>query len=310
MYYVYSGKERTTCEPYTVFRVDTSNYNDAYRMAKTLNMSLEFNPLPGGFSEHEPQCNCVYIDVPLDTVKWPEPKKDPISENIYADTFEYRGFTVTVEPDSTDWYNREYADNLGVMFCNHNRYRLGDEDADDPRTIVNYKPSDFDMECSEDSAEWNEFMGYFDPTEGDRGREWSETIMERELVILPLYLYDHGGITLGTFRQCSWDSSFVGWLYARKGKEGMTDEQIESCMLNELKYYSAYLEGNFYWYKIEDDAGNDIEDGSCGGWVGYDNEGMMESITGTIDYHIIWEANKKFEEELEQARVDTISYSI
>ena len=35
------------------------------------------------------------------------------------------------------------------------------------------------------------------------------------MVILPLYLYDHSGITMNTCGfSCPWDSGQVGWIYA------------------------------------------------------------------------------------------------
>ena len=52
-------------------------------------------------------------------------------------------------------------------------------------------------------------------------------------VILPLYLYDHGGITMSTGAfSCSWDSGQVGWIYAEKKKfieeTGYTKDELFS----------------------------------------------------------------------------------
>lgn len=59
-------------------------------------------------------------------------------------------------------------DNLGVMYCQHSRYTLGDKDAADPR--------------------------------GDDGK-----LRDDIAVALPLYLYDHSGITMSTGRAYPFD---------------------------------------------------------------------------------------------------------
>jgi len=52
---------------------------------------------------------------------------------------------------------------------------------------------------------------------GDLSDEELMTIIEEKHVILPLYLYDHGGITMNTGGfSCRWDSGQVGWIYASK----------------------------------------------------------------------------------------------
>ncbi len=52
-------------------------------------------------------------------------------------------------------------------------------------------------------------------------------------VILPLYLYDHSGITMSTGAfSCRWDSGQVGWIYAEKKKfieeTGYTEDELFS----------------------------------------------------------------------------------
>jgi len=85
-------------------------------------------------------------------------------------------------------------DNLGTMVCGHRRYDLGDEKA----------------ENTELYSSWDEWLEneVIKPNGG-----WDK------VVVLPLYLYDHGGITMNTTGfSCPWDSGQVGWIYCTKEK--------------------------------------------------------------------------------------------
>lgn len=131
------------------------------------------------------------------------------------------------------------------------------------------------------------------------------------MVILPLYLYDHSGITMSTGSfSCPWDSGQVGWIYATKEdvqKEygAFTEENLQKayhCLKGEVKTYAQFLEGDVYWYRLEkflggtigtesvtpedaleDDCFWDIED-SCGGFYGSDvNDNGMADCWGDIE---------------------------
>lgn len=139
------------------------------------------------------------------------------------------------DPESPrDWGN------LGTMVCWHRRYSLGDEQPnmtmkDWARALVNIEDED------ENSAEWVE--------------------IHKQYIILPLYLYDHSGITIKTSPfSCGWDSVQVGWIYCKKGAEGLTDEEIRSYLISEVELYDQYLRGNVYGYACR----TLIECGECG----------------------------------------------
>lgn len=128
---------------------------------------------------------------------------------------------------------------------------------------------------------------------------------------LPLYLYDHSGITMNTGGfSCSWDSGQMGWIYATKEdiqKEygAFTEENLQKayqCLEGEVETYAQFLEGDVYWYRLEkflggtvgtervapedaleDDYFWDIED-SCGGFYGSDvNENGMADSWGDME---------------------------
>lgn len=95
-----------------------------------------------------------------------------------------------------------------------------------------------------------------------------------QLVILPLYLYDHSGITMSTGAfSCPWDSGQVGWIYAdaEKIKEEygeVTPETIgkaKELLESEVKSYDYYLTGQCYGFQLFE---GDTEVDSCWGFLG------------------------------------------
>jgi 5'(3')-deoxyribonucleotidase len=140
-------------------------------------------------------------------------------------------------------------DNLGKMICFHSRYNLGDKH--------NYKFNDYDS--------WEEM---------------ENAIIENENVhtILPLFLYDHSGITMNTTGfSCRWDSSRMGFIYISKEKvlkEGIEDKEVKKYLKNEVRTYNQYLTGEIYGYRLIEvvtcDLGleHETEIDSCWGFYG------------------------------------------
>lgn len=59
---------------------------------------------------------------------------------------------------------------------------------------------------------------------------------------LPLYVYDHSGLSLGAGRICRWDSSQVGAVYYREGCEAAARALI--------RRWDAYLRGEVYCSEV------------------------------------------------------------
>ncbi|WP_125185602.1 hypothetical protein [Desulfofundulus salinus] len=163
------------------------------------------------------------------------------------------------------WYD-EYAEsprewsNLGTMVCFHRRYCLGDR-------------HDFHTP--------------------DEFREWvSKEVGWHNIVILPLYIYDHGRITMNTTGfSCPWDSSQVGWIYVTKarlreefGVKRVTRDVLrrtEEILHAEVETYDQYLRGEIYGFSAyEIVGGNIVEIDSCGGFYGDrpEENGMLEYV--------------------------------
>lgn len=174
--------------------------------------------------------------------------------NEPVDTFEYKGFEVKIYPDLEPFDPREDPDSeLGNMICFHGRYNLGDK-------------HDF-----ADSIELEEFLK-------ESGALW-----------LPLYLYDHSGITMRTSAfSCQWDSGQVGIIYVTKkvirdrfkvhNITKKVEKQAFDHLRMEVKTYDEYLTGQVYGY--------DWEHGSCYGFFGDDQEYMHSEVKSEIDYYL------------------------
>lgn len=174
--------------------------------------------------------------------------------------FEHAGLNVEIgmEEDVSS-FNPRHDDNLGVMVCGHTRYTLGDEQI-----------------TSERFTGWSQIERYLG-------------IIEKAVCILPLGLIDHSGIAMfvgSGAHMCDpggWDSGQVGFIYTTRERvlewscgdpEWQTPERIEAALRSEVETYSAYLEGEVYYFSIQDADGAVLE--SCGGFVG-DQDGCKNA---------------------------------
>ena len=163
-------------------------------------------------------------------------------------------------------------DNLGTMVCFHNRYDLGDEH--------NYKSGDYNgWDEMENNIIKNENVG----------------------VILPLYLYDHSGITISTSPfSCNWDSGKIGFIFISKEKmlkeyggkivTQTLKDKVEGYLKSEIEIYDQYLTGDVYGYRVSEVTTcsegheHETEIDSCWGYYGQE-ECMLEGV-GIVEYYI------------------------
>jgi len=157
----------------------------------------------------------------------------------------------------SDGGNPREDDNLSKMICFHNRYILGDEH--------NYSSDNYNG--------WEEMK---------------EDIIKSEdvAIIVPLFLYDHSGITIrvGSFDgllpqgHARFDSGQVGFAIVTKEaiKENfitkrVSKKQIEKAkeiLLAEVETYDLYIRGECFGFQLFDE--NDDEINSCYGFLGSD----------------------------------------
>jgi len=112
-----------------------------------------------------------------------------------------------------------------------------------------------------------------------------KTLIEKagDFALLPLYLYDHSGITMSSSPfSCPWDSGQVGWIYAdrqmiEKEYDVLTPEtfaKAEKLLESEVKCYDYYLTNQCYGYQLYE---HDVETDSCWGFLG-DFRDLKDSI--------------------------------
>ena len=169
----------------------------------------------------------------------------------------YSEAVVRVVHDEDPMSPREW-DNLGTMKCWHRRYRLGDEP--------------FGL--------WN----------GEDPQEFLRSLPKGSIV-LPLYLYDHSGITMSTSAfSCPWDSGQVGYIYVTPEKirkeysvkriSRQLRERVTQYLKNEVEIYDHYLTGNVWGFVVEN--GPEGEHDSCFGFFGDDLAGMKEHVANEL----------------------------
>ena len=208
---------------------------------------------------------------------------------------EYRGFNINIEADNPINSPRDW-DNLGTIVCWHSRYNIGDKhDYISPSDFV----YDLMIECNLETDKLNDDFDTELTSE-----EFIEKYLDKlynKCIILPIYLYDHSGITINTCGfSCPWDSGQIGWIYVTHEKvkqefgwkivSKKRREKIEKYLTGEVETYNQFLTGDVYGYTIEPkDTNKEIKcNGSCWGFYGcdYEKSGLLEYAKSDINYAI------------------------
>lgn len=176
------------------------------------------------------------------------------------------GIRIIIETDTDPLNPRVDYDNAAAMICFHPRYDLGDVEASKSYTgivdlIAHLAGSDF-------HEKYKTPADAFDAQDG--------------LVWLPLFLYDHSGLTMNTTGfSCPWDTSQVGIIYMDKhtvckeygALSDETKERAKKLLVSEVETYDHYLRGNVYCTSYYKDQGDDHD---------YGDEEALESFGGFI----------------------------
>ena len=176
-------------------------------------------------------------------------------------TIEYKGYTIKIAQDEYPESPRSW-DNFGKMVCFHKRYNL---------------PVEFTGLDSDNYGSWEEMKEYL--------------IKQGAIVILPIFMYDHSGITVSTKPYGDrWDSGQVGFIYATREdlkREGFTKKRATEFLENEVKIYDQFLTGDIWGYDVEGTTE------SC--WGFYGQKDAMAEAKSAVDSLVIEEARKKAE---------------
>jgi hypothetical protein len=194
--------------------------------------------------------------------------------NNAVETGQVGQFRVTVVQDE-DARNPRENDNMGRFALYHRRYGLGD---------------------------FKEVLGFrFSPHAYEGWEEFGESLIKdfKPVMIKPVSMYDHSGISLSFGVSKGWDSAQVGFAYITRealeqgyGKNTVEDwsqaqlvKTAESVLESELAAYNAYVSGDVYGFVVEEKKGCDHcghsewgEVESCWGFYSSD-EAMTEGKT-------------------------------
>lgn len=165
-------------------------------------------------------------------------------------------YRVDIFPDDDPPNPRLEWDNVCTLLCWHSRYNLGDPSPVRDGPAVPHQPWPYryrDRDFLEGKKEDSEGHGRSALGPG---------------ITLPLYLYDHSGLTISTGPfSCPWDSGQVGWIhcafekanhsllshpliYPRRSKS--LRQKMLDCMKAEVETYDQYLRGEVYGYLLID----------------------------------------------------------
>ena len=144
---------------------------------------------------------------------------------------------------------RVYEDNLGTILCFADFRCYGDcnsgEDAENQIAALcrKYGKSDEDI---------NELTVF---------EEMNFIAEHEDILVLPLYLYGHSGLSIAIYKQDVWDGKYTGFIYVEKelflsacpikDTEHWKD-YAKKTLLAEVEVYDRYLRGEVYMWTIQD----------------------------------------------------------
>lgn len=220
------------------------------------------------------------------------------------DTVSKGAYVGLIIPDDDPGESPRDWDNLGTMVCWHRNYNLGDY---------------ISRGCKANSRVGKD-DNTFDACEPDEFLDWLKENRRDIAIILPIFMYEHSGITISTGREYPfndpWDSGQVGFIFVTKEqvRAEYSCKRISKKILKtatkvlegEVKVYDQYLTGDVYGFQLyyitepdfdvdsddPEDFGDEVD--SCWGFYGLDccKEEVLSQINGYIrdDEKDAWES--------------------
>lgn len=191
------------------------------------------------------------------------------------------GRSLVIEQDEYPQNPRKDWEPLGTFAGGHRRYDIFDVKIEDVYDLAR----EVAKTCGQKDAHFlNRAL------EDERiGKEAMLKKIEDVAVLLPVYMYDHSGITIATTPfSCPWDSGIVGWIFLANDKirkeygvKNITKKTVDRMrwyLNGEIKVLDAYVRGAVYGYKILNKEGE--EEDACWGFFG-DNI-LLNGILGAL----------------------------
>ena len=183
----------------------------------------------------------------------------------------YQGYEINIKQDPDPQSCLEW-DSLGTIATWHRRYNLGHEQ----------------------------------PKESPA--EFISMLYKNKAIFLPVYMYDHSGITISTSPfSCNWDSGQLGIIYVTreklddpdfyhfKPKKRIKVAKVKEYLEQEIKTYDQYLTGQVYGFVIKKD-GETID--SCWGFYedNIETSYCLEEARNLVDCEIKRNRKEHFEQ--------------
>jgi hypothetical protein len=171
-----------------------------------------------------------------------------MEQNTLAKIIDHNGYRIEIHYDQYGGESPRQWDNAGTMAIFHRRYDFGDK---------------LEFSNTEDLDAY---------------------LASGDCYALPIYMYDHGGVTISTNPfSCGWDSGQVGYIYMSKEKareEAYTDPL--AILENEVTTMDSYLRGEVFGYVVYDAEGQELD--SCWGYLG-DMKWCIEEAKSVANYY-------------------------
>lgn len=281
--------------------------------------------------EHDGKRYCLHVhddDTPNDPRSWDTPittmacflRRHELGDDIGTSDPEefWQGLVATFVPDTELVQVVQDGKVSGMKL----------EPDEDPDFVTLYVLSDWVTSLGNSEPDWpydsveNDPRWVADAIRENLSIPQCQSLLYPYLVSLPLWVYEHGGITMSC-GDCScpyndrWDSSCAGWIVMSKDsvmdnlattEENWRTKAIE-CMRGEVELYDHWLTGNVYGYTLLEETAPDewTEVDSCWGFYGDDvlTNGIADNVPGLAEAVA---ANQYEEGKAQRHTVVTYSY--
>ena len=198
---------------------------------------------------------------------------------------------ITREED-VDFNPRDSTD-YGHMVCMHKNYIFGHEPQD--RNLKNEDElTNVLLDILDEEIGFDSDQRYNIRDNCSNQRLMNAIVNHTNVVILPLYLMDHSGLSMSTsattfniFDSGGWDHGQVGFIYATTKEilswydtKEITEEikkSVRNSLKSEIHTYDLYLRGEVYYFRLYNkDTDEDID--ACGGFYSDDIKGLKEQL--------------------------------
>jgi len=160
-------------------------------------------------------------------------------------------------------------DNVGTMVYFGSQYKLGDEQYRSEGEWLAKMLIELSLEC--DTEEWGEFLLDVE-ADVSVSMKAAWAMVEKGVIALPLYICDHGGLTISNVSFFRWTSGHVGYIYVTNERVysefglSVTNDKIIDILRGETEEYEKWLTGDVWYVVVVDGDGDDLD--SCGGILG------------------------------------------